>query len=214
MLSADILIMDLDGTLVDSQLDIAQAVNETLDHFGQPPLELVAIKPYVGTGVRPLLELEIVQKMGRPLDELVRVFMERYRANLLGHTYLYEGVKEALEHFRGKKKVVLTNKETTFVPPIIEGLGIHKHFLGLYGRSSFKTHKPSPEPILEICRIHGSSPERALMIGDTIVDVGAGRAAGAQTCAFLFGYGKRDDLERAQPDLILGSWSELKDHVS
>jgi len=213
-MNVDLLIIDLDGTLVDSQHDIARAVNETLAVFEHEPLPLSTIAQYVGTGVRGLLDRLLVFGRGIESKIVIDAFRECYGARLTQETVLYPGVLETLAHFAHKKKVVLTNKEDCFVAPILEGLGLAPHFVAHYGRDAFSDRKPSGLPIKRIGEIHGVSPSKALMIGDTPVDIMAGRAAGSYTCGLLFGYGSAKDLRSTNPDLLLSSWSELKDVIT
>lgn len=209
MASLELLIFDLDGTLIDSQLDISNAVNATLKAYGVGPLPPSAIKPYVGTGVWPLVQHLLVQERGYDEESAFAAFLHHYGAHLLGQTRLYPHVNEVLADCVELPKVVLTNKHDSFVRPIVEGLGIDHHFAGLYGRHAFAERKPSPVPIQRICELHGTTPERALMVGDTRVDILAGRSAGARTCGVLFGYGSREELETAGADGLISSWTEL-----
>jgi phosphoglycolate phosphatase len=211
-MEAALLIFDLDGTLIDSREDIARAVNETLAEYGDPALPVEVIGRYVGTGVWPLVEERLVSGKGLPPEEILAAFQRHYEANILVSTKLYPGALEALKRWKSRPMAVLTNKHDDFVLPILKGLGIADCFQGSYGRHAFEERKPSGLPIRRICEKHGVRPEAAIMVGDTSVDVRAGRAAGAMTCGVLFGYGAEAEL--AEADFRVSSWAELERALS
>jgi phosphoglycolate phosphatase len=198
----DLLVFDLDGTLIDSKEDIIQAVNWTLAQQGVPILARDLIASHVGTGVRPLMEEALTSGGVTPTQKALEQFNAYYRDHLTVKTRLYGGIEEVLEHYRKVKKVVLTNKSNQFALPILRELKIDGLFVGTYGRESFVTCKPDPGPLLNICREFNVALERTVMIGDTTVDMRAGSSAGTKTCAVLYGFGGSESLLAEKPTFI------------
>ncbi|MGE0171925.1 MAG: HAD family hydrolase [Oligoflexales bacterium] len=207
-LKVEILIFDLDGTLVDSKTDIANAMNATLTSLGLTPAPISEIEKFVGVGVASM----IPHKLG-PTNSLVAkaiaLYEDTYAASLVDFTRPYPGVTEVLEHFRAKPKIVLTNKATRFVNPILEGLGIRDHFSQAHGAQCLPYRKPDPRTIQDICTHHGVSVQDAVIIGDTEVDIATGKAAGCRTCAVSYGYGDLPKMRSMNPDLFVDDLREI-----
>jgi phosphoglycolate phosphatase len=207
-MSVSLLILDLDGTLVDSKDDIAAALNSTLVHFGAPVVDDQLIRQHVGTGIAPLLQARIAP--GR-LDEARDFFSVQYRAGIAEKTRLYPGWGEFFQRFPKLPKVVLTNKLQGFSDHLIERLNLKDIFAGVFGREAFSEPKPSAVPVLGVCQQFNVPPAECLMVGDTENDVLAGQRAGARTCAVLFGYGESETLRRLRPSWIIERVTELSD---
>lgn len=211
MKEIDLFIFDLDGTLIDSTLDIVNAVNHTLHALGEPPLTEEMISQYVGVGVLRLLRRCILREHLDRADEAVSIFRRYYKAHLVDHTTLYPGISEVLNHFSGKKKAVLTNKTEIFVRPILKGLGIKKQISYAIGANSKGVPKPSGAPVEKLLKRFRASPERTVIIGDSAVDVETGRLGGIATCGVTWGFHTRDELKQAGPDYTIDDPLELMD---
>ena len=143
----DLLIFDLDGTLVDSRLDLANAVNATRVHMGMEPLTNERVYTYVGNGAPVLIRRAMGEQASEAeVQEALEFFLEYYREHVLDYTVLYPGVKETLEHFHGtgRRMAVLTNKPVKMSSAIVEGLGVSEYFFRVYGGNSFEFKKPNP----------------------------------------------------------------------
>ena len=143
----DLLVFDLDGTLIDSRLDLALAVNAAREDAGMGPLDHELIYSYVGNGAPMLIRRSLgTEAADQQVDQALRFFYGYYREHMLDNTYLYPGVQESLDAFLagGRRMAVLTNKPVRFSQEIIKGLGLAAHFERVYGGNSFETKKPDP----------------------------------------------------------------------
>ncbi|MCX6127286.1 MAG: HAD-IA family hydrolase [Proteobacteria bacterium] len=209
-----LMIFDLDGTLIDSRLDVTLAFNRVLASLGIPPADEQQVASYIGTGVRPLLA-EIAEAQGHAdLASIFAEFDECYANCLLDYTKLYPGIDVVLNHYDEVKKVVLTNKFQRFVEPILTGLGIAHHFQYAFGREAFPAMKPDPLPVLLACKACSVSPMDALIIGDTPTDLNAGKAAGVKSCAVFYGYGERAELKDLKADFEVENAIQIVDLFS
>jgi phosphoglycolate phosphatase len=127
------------------------------------------------------------------------------------HTRLYPGVREVLEHYTGKKKAILTNKTEMFVNPILKGLGIKRQIDYAVGANGKQAPKPSGAPVEAILSRFGIRQDRAVMVGDSPVDVETGRLGGILSCAVTFGFHSKEELQRAAPDYMIDTFAALKD---
>jgi phosphoglycolate phosphatase len=205
----DMLVFDLDGTLVDSKTDIVNAVNFTLGSFGIDPLATELIAKHVGTGVMPLIEKTLNENGVKDFTKALKIFGDFYLQHLTDQTRLYDGMLEVLQHFALIPKVILTNKSLHFAAPILHRLDLEKHFVRCYGRESFKTRKPDPGPLLAISSEFKLALKEIAMIGDTEVDMIAGKAAGTTTVAATYGFGIREVLLEQKPDFQISQPSDL-----
>lgn len=205
----DLIIFDLDGTLVDSLKDLATSVNFALRTLGLSELPIEAIAASLGEGsdllMRQTLGPERLALVGRALE----LFRSHYAKHLLDSTCLYPGVRETLERFRGKKKAIVSNKSYNFTLEIVKGLGIVEHFDLILGVDSILHRKPHPEPVEKVLHKLGGRREAAIMVGDSPLDVEMGRRAGILTCAVTYGWRPREELLKAGPDVILDDIREL-----
>lgn len=186
----DLILFDLDGTLVDTADDIADSLLAVLAEFGRPPLPRKEIVAAIGQGVRRLIE----QTAAPPHEPILGRFLELYASRCLVRTHLYPGVAETLARIPGRK-VVLTNKPLAMSRTILEGLGILVHFEKVYGGDSLPVRKPDPEVVRRIlAETDTSSP---VLVGDSGVDVETARNAGIPVIAVTYGYHKPGDLDGA-----------------
>jgi phosphoglycolate phosphatase len=204
-----LLVFDLDGTLVNSKLDLALSVNAMLDHMGLERLPEETIATYVGHGVEALVRRALGE---RATEEKVQgglqYFLAYYREHMLDNTTLYPGVREALQGLRDRKMAVLTNKPVRFSREMLERLAIADCFAFIYGGNSFPQKKPDPAGIKVLMEDLDASPRGTMMIGDSDTDVVTGRNAGVWTCGVTYGFGAHS-LRNAPPDLLLDDLREL-----
>jgi phosphoglycolate phosphatase len=209
-----LIVFDLDGTLIDSRKDLATAVNAMLTEMKRPALPENVIAEYVGDGAGMLVR----RALGDPDDEgLVQDGLERflasYRKHMLDHTYVYDGVFEALDALRAmpdggeRKFAVLTNKPVRPSRAICDALGLSKYFFQIYGGNSFSTKKPDPEGLRALIREAGVRPDETLMIGDSVVDVLTARNAGTFVVGCRFGMSSHT-LETITSDCTVDAPSE------
>jgi phosphoglycolate phosphatase len=209
-----LLIFDLDGTLIDSRLDLIHSVNAMLRHFKRPELPGDVIASYVGDGAPVLVR----RALGDPrndaqVKEALEYFLAYYRVHKLDYTHLYDGIKEMLatvRHTKGihRKMAVLSNKPVIPSRAIVEALGLADFFVHVYGGNSFPTKKPDPHGVHSILRDTKAQPEETLMVGDSSVDVITGRNAGLWTCGVTYGFAPHT-LNIAPPDVAVDSPQEL-----
>jgi phosphoglycolate phosphatase len=218
--SIKLVIFDLDGTLIDSRLDLVHSVNAALRHIGRPELPEDVIASYVGDGAPILIQRALG---GEVVDEaLVRkgleFFLSYYRAHKLDHTTVYPGVAEALAAIQNsasqsqnggpRKLAVLSNKPVGPSKAIVEALGLGQFFSQVYGGNSFPTKKPDPEGARRLLEEYGVQPQQAAIIGDSHVDVNTGRNAGMVTVGVTYGFAPHT-LQDEPPDVLVDHPSEL-----
>ena len=207
----DLLVFDLDGTLIDSTLDLALSVNATRAQEGLAPLPTAQIASYVGNGGDMLIRRSLGPgASAESVRQGLRFFLMYYREHMLDNTRLYPGVREALEAWRaaGTGMAVLTNKPERFSADLIAGLGLGDFFARIYGGNSFATKKPDPYGLRLIMRELGCGPETTLMIGDSSVDVFTARNAGIACAGVTYGI-RPEDFETAPADILVGDMREL-----
>ncbi len=214
-----LLIFDLDGTLIDSRLDLVHSVNATLRHFKRAQLPDDVVASYVGDGA-PML---VRRALGDPSDEsllkeALQYFLAYYREHKLDHTHPYDGVREMLVGIRNwngvrRQMAVLSNKPVNPSRAIVEALGLAEFFLHVYGGNSFATKKPDPEGAHTVLREADARPEETLIIGDSSIDVLTGRNAGLWTCGVTYGFDPQS-LTLAPPDVTVDSPQELAQLLS
>jgi phosphoglycolate phosphatase len=212
-----LLVFDLDGTLIDSRLDLIHSVNAMLRHIGRPELDGSVIASYVGDGAPALVR----RALGDPDDEAafclaLEYFLGYYRIHKLDHTTVYVGIPEVLAGLArasneiGRKMAVLSNKPVNPSRDIVQAFGLAHFFVRVYGGNSFSTKKPDPLGVRTILQETGVAEDEALIIGDSSIDVLTGRNAGMWTCGVTYGFAPHS-LEEVPPDVLLDSPGELAD---
>ncbi|MBI4549579.1 MAG: HAD-IA family hydrolase [Candidatus Omnitrophica bacterium] len=202
-------VFDLDGTLVNSRADITQSVNHALEGVGLPPLSEDEIGAHVGRGVTNLVRSVLGESHQDLFKKALARFKKHYSEHLLDHTALYPGVADTLERLSGLKKAVLTNKPTEYSVRILRGLRVERYFDSVLGGDALPVKKPAPDALLLLAARFGLRPEEILMVGDSAIDVEAGKNAGVRTCAVTYGFGTRAELEAAGADCLVGHFGEL-----
>lgn len=202
------IVWDLDGTLVDSAPDLATALNSVLDMRGFFTLPVTEVRKMIGNGVPKLVERGFNAVGIRPdaaqLDELVALFVKEYKACATDNTRPYPGIVEALKEIHGMNipMGVCTNKPEAFTRQILQGLGLSGYFSSVVGGDSTGARKPDPEPLLACLRGLVSIPVSSLMIGDSVHDVHAARAAGVTIGVVPWGY-RSAPVEDLGADFVL-----------
>jgi phosphoglycolate phosphatase len=173
------LVFDLDGTLIDSKLDLALSVNAAIEHMGRAPLAHDTIYGYVGDGAPLLLRRALGESVtDAEVEAGLAFFLSYYRAHMLDNTVTYPGVREGLELLRHHAMAVLTNKPVRFSQRILDGLGLAAYFQCVYGGNSFQTKKPDPLGANAVLRELRTAPVEAMMVGDSDVNMRTARNAG------------------------------------
>ena len=210
-----LLIFDLDGTLIDSQRDLANSVNASRDHLGLAPIEDQLIYSYVGNGAPVLIRRALGPEAPQTdVDKALEFFLHFYHDHMLEHTKLYPGVRLALDrlHQAGHRLAVLTNKPWRISEAIVEGLGLKAHFQRVYGGNSFAEKKPHPVGIDTLVSELNWARETTIMVGDSSVDIRTARNAGVMACGVTYGF-QPETLKTDPPDLLIDNMTELADYV-
>lgn len=213
------LLFDLDGTLVHSLPDLADAVDDMLASYGLPALGEPTLSTMIGNGSHKLIERALAASRwcGAPahstelLAEAHQRFLQRYRQQLCRRSRLCPGVAAQLPLLQeaGIALAVVTNKPTEFVLPLLRALGIAEYFVLLLGGDSLPEKKPSALPLLHACGQLGVAIDDAIMVGDSCTDIEAARAAGMRVVAVSYGYNHGEPVADAGPDALLDTLSQL-----
>lgn len=204
----DLLIFDLDGTLIESKWDIAASVNLTLAELGLPQRPLEEIFGFVGDGVKKLLRQAVGEDNPDRFDEALRVFRGHYLAHCLDRTRFYPGIERALRHFGRTNKAVATNKSIEFTNVILQGLGA-QYFQFVVGGDNGFGLKPEPGMLLHIMERLQASADRTVLVGDSTNDINGGHNAGIRVCAVGYGMGNRERMTACRPDWFIERPEEL-----
>lgn len=211
MASFDLVIFDLDGTLIDSKLDLAHAVNATRAHMHLGPLEHEIIYSYVGNGAPVLIRRALGSAAPEAdVQRALEYFLTYYRDHKLDNTTLYPGVTQALQQIAaaGVRQAVLTNKPVNISRAIVDGLGVGEHFFRVYGGNSFEQKKPDPIGIDMLLEEAQVPRERAMMVGDSAVDIQTARNARVAAVGCTWGF-QPESIVTHPPDRIIENMAEL-----
>jgi phosphoglycolate phosphatase len=206
--SVELLIFDLDGTLIESKWDIAKSVNLTLAELGLPERPLEEIFGFVGDGVKKLLRLAVGEEGRTSFEDTLKVFRGHYLAHCLDRTTFFPGIEPMLRHFAYKQKAVATNKSIEYTRVILNGLGA-QHFTYLVGGDNGFGLKPEPGMLLHVMEQLNVSKDQAVLVGDSTNDINGGHNAGIRVCAVGYGMGNRDKMAACQPDWFIERPEEL-----
>jgi len=213
----ELVLIDVDGTLVDSVPDLAYCVNEMMTRLSMPVHAESRVREWVGNGVERLVRRALIGQLeGEPDDALFQqaypIFLDLYAENTSERSVLYPGVKEGLAYLKaaGYKLGCVTNKVAQFTLPLLKDLGIHDDFAIVVSGDTLPVKKPDPGPLLHVADYFHVSPDRSTMIGDSVSDVKAARAAGFQIICMSYGYNHGVDIREANPDAVIDSMVELE----
>jgi phosphoglycolate phosphatase len=210
--ACDLIVFDLDGTLVDSLADITRSVNVALGEVGLPPKTSRQIVDMIGNGTRALVERAVDGHRDR-FETAFAAFTKDYGAHLLDQTRFYPGAVELLRCLRPKKLAVMSNKRQRFCDAILRGLGADGYFQVIQGGDTARAKKPDPAPLLHICLLLAVEPARAAMVGDSPVDVAAGKAAGMFTVGITGGFTPAGIMAKSGADLLVPDLASLNPAV-
>lgn len=211
-----LILIDVDGTMVDSVPDLAYCVNEMMKRIDMPEHNESAIRNWVGNGVERLVKRALVGQLdGEPDENLFRqaypIFLELYAENTSRRSELYPGILEGLSRLREAGYILgsVTNKASQFTIPLLKDLGIYEDFAVVVAGDTLEKKKPDPAPLLYAAERMGVAPGDCMMVGDSISDVTAARAAGFQIVCMPYGYNHGDDIRDAKPDAVIDSLAHL-----
>ncbi len=213
----DMILIDVDGTLVDSVPDLAFCIDEMMRQLGHEPWGEIRVRDWVGNGVERLVRRALIGQLdGEPdeaeFDRAYPVFLELYADNTSKRSFLYPGVVEGLDYLQaaGYTLGCVTNKAEQFTVPLLKDLGIYEYFSIVISGDTLEHKKPHPAPLLHAAEFFKVSPGQSLMVGDSISDVKAARAAGFQIACLPYGYNHGEDIRVAEPDVIIETLAHLK----
>lgn len=217
----EMVLIDVDGTLVDSVPDLAYCVDETMKQCELPVRGEAAVREWVGNGAPRLVERALSNDLdGYPepglFERAMPIFMGLYADNTSKRSCLYDGVIEGLDHLasvEGLKVGCVTNKPTQFTHPLLQDMGIFDRFEIIVSGDTLAEKKPHPLPLLHAAEQLGVLPENALMLGDSKSDVKAARAAGFKIICMSYGYNHGEDIRNYQPDAVIDSMATLTDLI-
>lgn len=212
-----LVLIDLDGTLVDSVPDLAQAVDAMMAELGMPARGAEQVRHWVGNGVERLIKRALTGELhAEPqagvYERAYPLFYQAYQAANGRYSRLFPGVEDGLAYLQSAGIAIgcVTNKAADFTLPLLEALGIRKYFGVVVSGDTLPQKKPAPEPLLYAANHFAIRPEHAVMIGDSMHDVEAARAAGFQVVCVSYGYNHGIDIREARPDAVIDSFVELR----
>jgi phosphoglycolate phosphatase len=216
--SLSLFIFDLDGTLIDSKADIACGLNIALARMNIQSLPIPKVAEFIGDGLQKLVERALRETTGRKpeteqMQECIALFSEEYGLHLLDQTKLFPCVVETLDQLSWAKFAVLSNKPEGFSRRILDGLKIASRFQTILGGDSTDARKPDPAGVLRAMELCEAVPSETMMVGDSPVDIEAGKAAGTYTCGVAGGFRSKEQLEAAGCDLLVHNLIELTDKI-
>jgi phosphoglycolate phosphatase len=211
------ILVDVDGTMVDSVPDLAYCVDQMMQALDRPPHGEARVRNWVGNGVERLVRRALVGQLDgdppeRDYDRAHAIFVELYAANTSKRSRLYPGVREGLDWLRaaGYRLGCVTNKAARFTLPLLADLGVRDDFKLVVSGDTLPVKKPDPAPLLHAARHFGVAPGESLMVGDSVSDVRAARAAGFQIVCVSYGYNHGVDIRTADPDAVIDSLLQLR----
>ena len=212
----EMMLIDVDGTLVDSVPDLAYCVDTMMTELGRPVHGEAAVRNWVGNGVERLVRRALVGALDGEPDEAdferaYPIFLDLYADNTSKRSCLYPGVREGIDLLQaaGYKLGCVTNKAAQFTEPLLRDLGVADAFSIIISGDTLPKKKPDPMPLLHAAEFFGIAPEASLMIGDSVSDVKAARAAGFQIVCMSYGYNHGVDIRDAHPDAVIDSMVEI-----
>lgn len=216
MFQPQMVLFDLDGTLIDSVPDLAYCVDAMMQTLGLPLRGEAAVRNWVGNGVERLVERALTNDLNGVPDpalfaQALPVFKRLYAANTSARSYLYPGVKEGLAYVQslGLPMGCVTNKAAQFTLPLLRDLGVLDAFATVISGDTLPVKKPDPGPLFYAAGWFRCAPQQALLIGDSQSDIKAARAAGYAIICMSYGYNHGEDIRSGKPDVVIDSMAEL-----
>jgi phosphoglycolate phosphatase len=213
-----LIMIDVDGTLVDSVPDLTYCVDEMMKQLGKESCGEAKVRQWVGNGVPKLVERALTSELeatpnSEDYEKAYPVFLELYAENTAKRSCLYDGVREGLDYMKSQGYLLgcVTNKAEQFTLPLLKALGIFDDFSIIISGDTLAKKKPDPLPLLHSASHFSIDPKDCMMLGDSVSDVRASRAAGFAIICMSYGYNHGNDIANEEPDLVLDSMSELRD---
>jgi phosphoglycolate phosphatase len=197
-----LVIFDLDGTLVDSRADIATSIDHSARAVGAPPVAREAVFPLIGQPLVAMFETLLSAEFKARAEDAAAIYRRHYFDHCADATAIYPGVLACLDRLDGVPKAVATTKMTFMAVEVLKQLGLTDRFALVQGCDGIP-HKPDPAVVQLVLEKLGAPADQSWMVGDTVYDIQAGRAAGTRTCAVTYGIGSAVDLAAENPDLLL-----------
>jgi phosphoglycolate phosphatase len=218
--NSKLVMIDVDGTLVDSVPDLAYCIDQTMIVMGRDVWGEDKVRHWVGNGVPKLVERSISGKLEgeankKDFDKAYKIFLDLYSQNTSKRSCLYDGVIEGLNYIKEQGYLLgcVTNKAEQFTLPILKELEIIDNFEIVISGDTLEKKKPDPLPLTHASDFFGVKPEESIMIGDSISDVKASRAAGYKIICMSYGYNHGIDIRDSNPDLVIDSMTELINYL-
>lgn len=215
-LAVKMVMIDLDGTLINTAPDLAAAANRMLADLGRPERDMETVATWIGNGVPRLVKRALTGEMqGEPEPALYEraysIYEKHYRACVSERSRPFPGVVEGLAQLQamGFELACITNKAQLFTLPLLENLDLRRYFKLVLSGDSLPKKKPDPLPLQHACAHFGITPDHGVLIGDSENDVQAARAAGMPVICVTYGYNHGKDIRESQPDAVIDSLAEL-----
>lgn len=203
-------IFDLDGTLVDTSADLANALTHAVSPWGRGPFDPEEVKPLVGEGIENLIKKGLGNQTSHDeVKQALARFIDHYEAHLTDNSTPYEGVAETLAKMKGIPMAVLSNKRTTMCTEILKRLDLLEHFKIVAGGDLPTTKKPHPEAMGYVLSALWAKPAEAVMVGDSALDIQAAHNVGSKSIAVTYGFRPKETLNQA--DVVIDRFPELID---
>lgn len=205
----DLILWDLDGTLVDSRLDLVEATNVAMREMGYPLVPFDRFSRMVGQGVRHLVTQALPPDVPpERIERAIDIFIEWYKIHLADNTRFYDGMKEGIARLSIPSAVV-SNKREGLCRSLLERLGADSLFVAVVGGDTCPERKPDPMPVRHVVESRRALPGRVLMVGDSAVDIESGKRAGVRTCGVLWGFGDPAGNPAFRPDFLVAGPEEF-----
>ena len=208
-----LIVYDLDGTLVDTLGDITEAANHMLRQLARAEVPAAEIRRAIGGGVQELVKRCLNTEDARAIEDGVGVFRAYYRSHLVERSRLYPGARAMLDHFKGRRQAVLTNKPASLSLEILRALSVGEYFCEVIGGESSFPKKPHPAALRALMEHAGVTPDDTLLIGDSPIDVSTGRNAGVLTIVVTHGFSDEAELREASPDALVSHFNGLLEYA-
>jgi phosphoglycolate phosphatase len=202
-----LIIFDLDGTLVDTSMDITNALNYALQAYGFKKFTVEETVQMIGEGITRLIEKVLGQEKLQLKDEVIRKFLDYYSEHLIDYSNVYPHVRETMEKLNGYKKAVISNKREYLSEKLLEKLDLLRYFDLIVGSDTTPERKPSAIPVIHVFTKLGVQPHETIMVGDSNYDIEAGKKAGVKTIGVTYGYREKQYLVNA--DFLIDSFEYL-----
>jgi phosphoglycolate phosphatase len=216
----EVVLFDLDGTLIDTAPDLAASIDSTLQQLGLPARGEEKVRGWIGSGIEGVLKRALTddfnaQPDAEQFNSALEIFKEIYFANVCQHSRIYPGVREALDYLEENNFAIacVTNKGGRFTDKLLKEIGLYERFGIIVSGDTLAVKKPDPLPILHAAKHFSASASATLMVGDSVTDVNAARAAGCQILCVPYGYNKGQNVRELNPDWVVESLAELSNLI-